>query len=78
MTPPLDPKRLLRTLDRHGVRYLLVGGLAAVAHGWPGTTAVVVPVMALDDLIRTKRELGRPKDLRVAIELEQLRDDQRR
>lgn len=28
-----DPEHLLRTLNRHGVAYVLVGGFAAVAHG---------------------------------------------
>ena len=30
---PLDPARILRALDAHGVAYLLIGGMAAVAHG---------------------------------------------
>lgn len=32
-TPKLDPQAILLALDRHGVRYVLVGALAAVAHG---------------------------------------------
>lgn len=31
--PPLDLDRLVATLDRFGVQYLLVGGVAAIAHG---------------------------------------------
>lgn len=31
--PPLDSESLVRLLDRYGVAYVLVGGLAAVAHG---------------------------------------------
>ena len=31
--PPLDSESLLGLLDRHRVAYVLVGGLAAVAHG---------------------------------------------
>ena len=31
--PPLDSEALVRLLARHGVDYVLVGGLAAVAHG---------------------------------------------
>lgn len=31
--PPLDSKWLASVLDRHGVEYVLVGGLAARAHG---------------------------------------------
>jgi Nucleotidyl transferase AbiEii toxin, Type IV TA system len=32
-SPPLDLDRLVRVLERHHVEYLLVGGLAAQAHG---------------------------------------------
>jgi hypothetical protein len=31
--PDLDVGRILETLDRHGVSYLLVGGIAATIHG---------------------------------------------
>jgi hypothetical protein len=148
---PLDVERLVTTFDRQGVRYLVVGGIAAILHGWSGSTAdfdalvdfdpgnlerlsralrelaatgagwdgtaatmaghtawaletdagpvdllfllepwgsydqlrataedvpafgVAIPVVSLDDLIELKRGLGRPKDLRAAVELEELR-----
>jgi hypothetical protein len=154
--PTADPERVLRALADHEVSYLLIGGMAAMAHGWPGSTAdidllaahtpeardalaaalvdlgaeaerfdgtgesllrstawsfdtdagpvdvlfvleprgtyreleptkheteafgVVVPLISLDDLIRVKQELGRPKDLRVATELEALRAERDR
>lgn len=138
-------------LARHNVRYLIVGGIAAILHGWPGATAdldvlgafdpgnlerlaaaladldatasgwdgtagtlatqtawplqtragpvdllfvlepwgdydellprseeiqafgLALPVVSLGDLIDLKQALGRPKDLRVALELEALR-----
>ena len=31
--PPLQAEELLQLLDRHGVRYIIVGGLAASVHG---------------------------------------------
>lgn len=34
---------------------------------------VTIPIVSLDNLIELKRALGRPKDLRVAVELEELR-----
>jgi hypothetical protein len=151
---PLDVERVLTTLARHKVRYLVVGGIAAILHGWPGATAdfdllgafdkrnfsrlaaalrelgasgegwdgspgtigaatawsletdagpvdllfvlepwgtyedlrpeavgipgfgITIPVVSLDALIGLKRALGRPKDLRVALELEDLRRQQ--
>ena len=47
-----DPDRVLETLERHGVEYLLVGRLAARAHGAQRQTADVdcVPNTALDNL----------------------------
>ena len=35
---PLDAIALLDTLGAHGVEFVLVGGLAAVAHGYTGLT----------------------------------------
>jgi hypothetical protein len=35
------PDRILEVLDRHGVRFVLIGGLAATAHGSPMITADV-------------------------------------
>lgn len=36
---PLDPERIVRTLDAHGVRYVLIGALAARLQGFPRLTA---------------------------------------
>jgi hypothetical protein len=30
----LDPQRLLRTLERHGVRFVVIGGFALAPHGY--------------------------------------------
>jgi len=42
---PFDAPAILRALDAHGVRYVLVGGVAAIAHGYAGATfdADIVP-----------------------------------
>lgn len=36
--PELRPEQLLEVLTRHGVRYVLIGGFAAVIHGSPYVT----------------------------------------
>lgn len=38
--PPrfFEPTRIVQTLEAHGVRYVLVGGLAATLHGSPAVT----------------------------------------
>ncbi|MCI0634666.1 MAG: hypothetical protein L0206_12240 [Actinobacteria bacterium] len=36
--PDLRPDEILATLDRHRVRYVLIGGLAAILHGAPHLT----------------------------------------
>jgi hypothetical protein len=36
---PLDPERLVTTLARHGVEYVLIGAVAARLQGFPRMTA---------------------------------------
>ena len=36
---PLDPERLIATLAKHGVRYVLIGAMAARLQGFPRLTA---------------------------------------
>ena len=38
MTIRFDPKEVIRTLNEHGVSYVLVGGVAATLHGSPLNT----------------------------------------
>ena len=58
-----DPERLLQVLNRHGVEYVIVGGVAAVAHGstLPTEDVDVTPARDRDNLDRLAaalRELG--------------------
>jgi hypothetical protein len=52
--PEFRPEEILRTLSDHGVRYVLVGGFAAVIHGSPYVTTDVdvVPDAGRDNLVR--------------------------
>ena len=54
-----DPDRVLATLDCHEVEYLLVGGLAARAHGAQRKTADVdcVPNTTVENLVRVAAAL---------------------
>jgi hypothetical protein len=58
-----QPQEILAALDRHGVRYVLIGGLAAVLHGSAHVTTDVdvVPEEAIHNLERLSavlKELG--------------------
>jgi hypothetical protein len=61
-----DPRRIFEVLDRHGVRYVLIGGLAAILHGASHLTtdADVVPKEARDNLDRLAAAL---KELHARI-----------
>lgn len=45
---PLDTERIVTTLHEHGVRYVLVGGIAAIVHGFSGATFDFDAVTAQD------------------------------
>lgn len=73
MTAGFAPQEILAALDRHAVRYVLIGGLAAILHGAPHVTTDVdiVPEEALRNLERLSavlRELN--ARIRVAGEEE--------
>ncbi len=55
----LDTARLIGTLNQHGVRFVLVGGMAAVAHGSPLPTEDVdiAPARDLDNMQRLSAAL---------------------
>jgi hypothetical protein len=60
---PLDPERLLHTLGRHGVAYVLIGALAARLQGFPRLTADadITPARSPENLAKLAaalRELG--------------------
>lgn len=73
MSVGFEPQAILRALDLHAVRYVLIGGLAAILHGAPHVTTDVdiVPEEALQNLDRLStvlRELN--ARIRVAGEEE--------
>ena len=54
-----SPQEIFRTLERHGVRYVLIGGVAAVLHGSPHVTTDVdvVPQDGRENLERLSAAL---------------------
>lgn len=63
-----QPQEILATLDRHGVRYVLIGGLASVLHGAPHVTTDVdvVPQEAKENLERLSAAL-KELDARIRV-----------
>jgi hypothetical protein len=57
---PFDPAAILRILEAHDVRYVLIGGLAASLHGSPHVTTDVdiSPSADRDNLVRLAAALG--------------------
>lgn len=66
---PLNPEKILGTLDRHGVRFVLIGALAARLHGFPRVTADadITPASDLPNLRRLASAL-RELDARIYTE----------
>ena len=58
--PRFQPEAILGALNRHGVRYVLIGGLAATLHGSTIRTgdADICPARDADDLERLAAALG--------------------
>lgn len=65
----LDPRRIIETLARHGVEYVLIGALAARLQGFPRLTADmdITPARSTENLSRLAAAL-RELDARVYTE----------
>jgi hypothetical protein len=66
---PLDPERLITTLGRHGVRYVMIGAMAARLQGFPRVTADadITPARDAENLRRLAEALSE-LDARVYTE----------
>ncbi len=56
--PVFDPVQLLAVLDRHGVRFVVIGGFAAVAYGSPLPTSDITPARDAENLGRLSEALS--------------------
>jgi len=63
---PLDPERLITTLARHGVQYVMIGAMAARLQGFPRVTADadITPARDAENVLRLAEAL-RELDARV-------------
>jgi hypothetical protein len=63
---PLDPERVIQTLARHRVRYVLIGALAARLYGFPRLTADIdiTPDREAGNLVRLAAAL---RELRAKV-----------
>lgn len=62
----LAPREIFAILDRHGVRFVLVGGLAAILHGASHVTTDL-DIVPEDDRSNLDRLSGALKELRARI-----------
>ncbi len=71
MTAPFDPARLISTLARHDVDFVLIGGLAGALHGSPVATndADICPARTPGNLARLAAALVE-LDARIRIDSE--------
>jgi predicted nucleotidyltransferase len=74
-----DLERILEALDQSGTRYLVVGGVAVVLHGYPRFTADLDLVLALDSpnvllALQALRSLGYKP--RAPVPVEQFADEE--
>jgi len=82
VTGAFDPAEIIETLDRHGVRYVLVGGVAARLHGSPTLTEDIdiTPEQTAENLTCLAEALAdldarlavpdKPEGLEVALDAE--------
>lgn len=73
--PELDLSRMVRTLDRHGVQYVVVGGAAALGYGASRMTtdADCVPQHEPDNLERLAAAM---RELNTRLRVEGMSDEQ--
>ena len=63
---PFNPELLLKTLNRHDVRFVLIGALAARLHGFPRLTADA-DITPADDTANIERLSAALRDLRAKV-----------
>jgi len=71
--PPFNPERLVDTLARHGVQYVLVGGMGAQLHGATRTTTDL-DCLPLFEAENTRRLAAAMRELHARLRAEGLSD----
>jgi len=67
-----DLNKLLQILIENQLDFVIIGGFAGVLHGSTMVTRDLDLCMSMDDLIKSKQVLGRPKDVRMIEELKHI------
>ena len=75
--PPLDVKRIVATLDEHGVAYLVIGGLGATLYGAERVTQDI-DVLPRTDAENLSRLAAALRDLGAFLRVGGLTDDEAR
>jgi hypothetical protein len=73
--PPLDVKRIVSTLDSHGVQYLLIGGLGATLYGAERVTQDI-DLLPRTDTANLGRLAGALRDLGAFLRVGGLTDEE--
>lgn len=68
---PLNPERILKSLNRHKVRFVLIGALAARLHGFPRLTADA-DITPADDRANLERLAKALNDMHAKVYTEAL------
>lgn len=73
--PPFEPARIVETFARHGVEYVMVGGMAAQLHGATRTTQDLdcLPQFGADNIERLAEAM---RELRARLRAEGLSDEE--
>ena len=66
-SPEFDPERILEALNTHGVRYVAIGAVEALAHGAPIGATFDIDITPVRDPANLERLSGALSDLDARV-----------
>jgi hypothetical protein len=69
MIPPGSPERILKALDRHGVDYVVIGGLGAILQGVDLPRTLDLDVAASHGIANLKKLTAALKEMKATLRL---------